>query len=1229
MLLSCRRKGVLSVVGQCAVIGALAAGLASAATIGATAAAPTSVPAGTATTVTVTSAITDPSLIPGTVILQQLTASGQVVAVLGTLHDDGVNGDTTASDGTYTLQTTVYQPNPSVLTFRVAAGFKGALLLSYSPHLTVNITGTGTGITILTPANLLYTNTSPINVTGTVGDPAATVKINGVNAPVTAGQFLATLPLVEGLNTLTAVATNTSGITTTASVQVTLDTTPPHLTIDSPQSGGTTSAASITVSGTANDVVVGTVNAANIQVTVNGIVAQVANRYYSAANVPLAVGPNTIQAVGRDQAGNGTTVTATITRILPSAPPAPKIGATLISNSLSIVSGNNQTATIGTSLASPLVVSLTNSASVPVANQPVVFTVTGDNGMVTAGGITAQSVVVNTGANGQAQVAWTLGKRSGAGIDVVQASSTLAVSPVTFTATGTPASASQIVVDSGNNQTGALNQALVFPLGAVVTDSGHNRVPNVPVTFTVTQGGGNLNGTVTQLVNTDSNGRALAVLTLGSQPGNDNNVVQASFSGNPGLPVAFSASALTPGNPANTTITGVVLDNSNNPLQGVTMRLFLTNQASNNNLPMQIGTPVETDVHGNFLIAPAPVGYYKLMADGTTALSTNSYPTLEYDIVTVAGQNNTVGTPIYLPVLDTVHELCVSPTTGGTLTLPQSPGFALTVAAGSATFPGGSKTGCVTVTTVHGDKVPMAPGFGQQPRFIVSIQPVGTIFNPPAPITIPNVDGLKPRAVTEMYSYDHDLSMFVAIGTGTVSNDGSVIATNPGVGVLKAGWHCGGDPNTAGTVADCPTCQICNGTSCVADPAQEGNACSTASVPAGVCVSGNCQPVTVQVLVNNTAATSDDITALNGAQPLPVTIKMTSGPSTPISIAVQIGSTGRGTVSPGSVSLANGQSATVTITPTSVSAAANDGQITATYSGTTVGQGNFTVVNITLPAQINASNTPTGMPNRIPPTVNTSFQVQIQPDLTGSGQTVTLARNGNSASNGDFSINGGNTFDIVTTGAVQLSGTVQTAATGGTGGGNAGNLQLVGQVRGTNAVQSSGFSVAAIPVNFSTAKSGDINDGTSVGLQVTNSWTSDSGNLADLSAVQRSEQIDVVTATGVFSGTGGQTSGFFSATLGSLTDSHSTPDAVLTGNGSRIANQAFIFNDQRTGVQNAVCPNSGFVITRTATLNADGSVTFTTHKAGQATTSNGYTTTAGSGVADSIAFKLVGGVVQP
>ena len=71
----------------------------------------------------------------------------------------------------------------------------------------------------------------------------------------------------------------------------------------------------------------------------------------------------------------------------------------------------------------------------------------------------------------------------------------------------------------------------------------------------------------------------------------------------------------------------------------------------------------------------------------------------------------------------------------------------------------------------------MAPGFGQQPRYVVTIQPVGTTFNPPAAISIPNVDGLAPNAKTEMYSFDHDLAAFVAIGSGSVSADGSVIGS--------------------------------------------------------------------------------------------------------------------------------------------------------------------------------------------------------------------------------------------------------------------------------------------------------------------------------------------------------------------------------------------------------------------------------------------------------------------
>ncbi|MGB8989446.1 MAG: Ig-like domain-containing protein [Candidatus Sulfotelmatobacter sp.] len=686
-------------------------------------------------------------------------------------------------------------------------------------------------VSITSPADLSFTNVTPITVRGTVDNPADTVTINGIAAFPSGGTFTATVPLVEGVNTLAVVATNAGGNQGTASVNVTLDTTPPHLTIDTPASNSITTSGTVSVTGIVNDIVPGTVNDSNAQVTVNGTAAQVANRTYSIAGVPLALGPNTIQAVARDQAGNATTTAITVTRVSPSQPPAPSIGQAAVVDSLTIISGNNQSATIAAQLASPLVVALTDPSGNPVANQTVIFKVTGNDGIVTAASGSSGAVTVNTDSNGHAQVSWTLGHRSGVGVNLVEASCAASFVVADFTAVGVAGSAAQIVVDSGENQTGVAGQALTFPLGVVVTDAGHNRIAGVPVTFTAVTGGGSFSGNPTQTITTDSDGRALAVLTLG--PGADtapvSNVVAANFPGNSSSAAAFTATALIAGDPTKTTISGDVLDNSNNPIPEVTMRLYQTNQGSNNNQPLQIGTPVQTDAQGHFVITSAPYGYFKLMADGTTAGGGSvSYPTLEYDIVTVAGQDNTVGTPIYLPVLDTVHQICVNATTGGTLTLPQYPGFSLTVAPGSATFPGGARQGCVTASTVHGDKVPMAPGFGQQPRFIVSIQPAGTLFNPPAAMTLPNVDGLAPRAKTEMYSYDHDLSMFVAIGTATVSDDGSVIASDPGVGVLKAGWHCGGDPNAAGSVADCGECQVCGGPALGCVPATDGGACGTA-----------------------------------------------------------------------------------------------------------------------------------------------------------------------------------------------------------------------------------------------------------------------------------------------------------------------------------------------------------------------------------------------------------------
>ncbi|MET0646112.1 MAG: hypothetical protein ABW208_05775 [Pyrinomonadaceae bacterium] len=746
--------------------------------------------------------------------------------------------------------TCAVSPAPGVNTFRAeavdAAGNSGvsSLSLTYAPAPSVNIT---------TPTNLVFLNISPTTVTGTVDDPTATVTVNAVAAPVAEGRFSATLPLAEGPNVLTATATTAARAVGTASIAVTLDTTPPRVTVTTPPDGFSTAEETVSVAGNVNDIVVGTVNEEQAQVTVNGVAAQISNRMFLAANVPLVVGSNVIQAVGRDRTGNAATTQITVTR----KAPAP--------SRVRPASGNNQAGAIGSILPESLAVAVTDSGGGPLAGKPVIFKVTQNNGLLSAGGPAAATVIATTDEQGRAQAQWTLGTRAGAGGNAVEAYTVGVDGTVIFTATGTPGAArpaggdsalrldtysgvvGKIVVDTGNDQTGEVNKQLPKPLIAVVVDGGNNRLAGVPVTFEVKQGGGGFGGQSTFTVNTDSDGRAAATLTLGPQEGNANNLVTADFASNQGSPANFTASGRAAGDPSKTTISGVVLDNSNAPIPGVTVRAVSTNLLTANSFIVPSLPSVQTDAQGQFTIAQAPVGYVKLLVDGSTAQRPGTYPTLDYDLVTVAGQNNTVGMPIFLLPLSANNKLCVTATAGGgTLTIPEAPGFSLTFGPGQVTFPGGSKEGCVSVTVVHGDKVPMVPGFGQQPRFIVTIQPAGAVFSPPAAITMPNVDGLAPREVTEMYSFDHDIGSFVAIGTATVSDDGQVIRSNPGVGVIKAGWHCGGNPAATGSAGTCPDCKKCRGAECVADASQDGETCKGDQCKH--CKGGACVPIPLKTL---------------------------------------------------------------------------------------------------------------------------------------------------------------------------------------------------------------------------------------------------------------------------------------------------------------------------------------------------------------------------------------------
>ncbi len=671
---------------------------------------------------------------------------------------------------------------------------------------------------ITVPADLSSTTASTISVEGRVEGAGVGVTVNGITAQVTGDGFVASgVPLIAGPNLVTAVATDAAGHAGTSTITVLRDVSAPRLAVASPPDGAVVFEAAIAVAGQVSDHGEGALDAPPPTVTVNGVPATVANETFLAQVVPLALGENTLTAEAIDGAGNHRQVAISVRRDNPAG------------RRVTIVSGNFQSAEIGSTLPEPLVVQVLDAVGLPVTGRSVLFAASSDGTF--SGGL--RQVAVTTDGSGRAAVPFTLGMRSGAGNQRVEASVAGFAGPAVFTLTGLTAAPALIVADAGDQQVGAAGQRLPISLAAAVVDAGSNRRAGSAVRFEVVEGGGSLaDGGREAVVETDHLGRAVVALTLGPDEGIGNNVVEATVVGSdPPIRTSFTATGRIAGDPAATSISGVVLDNTNQPVPGVTLRLLDT------------AITTTTDAAGLFRIAPAPVGTVKMIVDGSTTTRTGTWPDLEFVLTTVPGRDNTVNMPIYLLPLEFGSSRSIDETHGATIILPDFPGFALDIAPGSVTFPGGSRSGTINVTVVHTDRVPMVPNFGQQPRFIVTIQPAGALFEPPARLTLPNLDGLAPGAVTEMYSFDHDLGRFVTIGLATVSDDGTVVTSNPGGGVRKAGWHCGGNPAGSGTTHDCPTCRKCVKDHCVQDNGQTPPPGPTGDCNSRICWQGS--PVSI------------------------------------------------------------------------------------------------------------------------------------------------------------------------------------------------------------------------------------------------------------------------------------------------------------------------------------------------------------------------------------------------
>lgn len=215
-----------------------------------------------------------------------------------------------------------------------------------------------------------------------------------------------------------------------------------------------------------------------------------------------------------------------------------------------------------------------------------------------------------------------------------------------------------------------------------------------------------------------------------------------------------------------------------------------------------------TDNFGNFRLDNAPVGRFFVHVDGRTAtvgVPTGSYyPFVGKPWVSVPGEEINVG-EVYLPLVQDGTLQSVSETEDTVIfaadsvinDFPEFTNVTITVPAGSLFNDDGSPGGMVGIAPVDPSRLPgPLPAELGTAALVITVQTDGaTNFDTPAPICFPNLPNpetgeiLPPGAKSALVSFNHDTGRWEVAGPMTVSEDGKLICTDPGVGVLAPGWH--------------------------------------------------------------------------------------------------------------------------------------------------------------------------------------------------------------------------------------------------------------------------------------------------------------------------------------------------------------------------------------------------------------------------------------------------------
>jgi RHS repeat-associated protein len=263
-------------------------------------------------TVTVNGTVSDPA--PYASGVAQVTVNGTIAAL-------------NAAAGTWSAANIQLQVGANPINVNAVDVAGNVTTRSINVNRTAPPDTTKPTVSITSPADNSTTSSDTILVTGTADDPGqyasgvASISVNNHPAiynSTTKTWSIANVSLQLGPNQITATAVDVSGNQGTFTVKVTRiappDNTAPVVNISTPVDNFTTQDATITVSGTFSDP--GDYPSGVAHVTVNGIEAtrDVSAGTWSAAQIPLAVGNNTVTVIATDAAGNTANKSITVKR---------------------------------------------------------------------------------------------------------------------------------------------------------------------------------------------------------------------------------------------------------------------------------------------------------------------------------------------------------------------------------------------------------------------------------------------------------------------------------------------------------------------------------------------------------------------------------------------------------------------------------------------------------------------------------------------------------------------------------------------------------------------------------------------------------------------------------------------------------------------------------------------------------------------------------------------------